>query len=85
MAEAIGQKNKELTAQKERLNFLLTSSPAVVYTCRTSGDFGATFISSNVEKQMGYNADDFTKDPKCWAAHKQLNRRDLMPPVTLYR
>jgi len=48
---------------EERLQFILTSSPAVIYTCRPDGDYGATFISNNI---MGYTPDHFLNDSSFW-------------------
>ena len=61
-AEAASRKSET------RLNFLLTSSPVVIYTARANGDFGATYISDNVRDMMGYEPEDFTGDPGFWAA-----------------
>ena len=58
-----------LREREERLSFLLTSTPAVIYTCRVSGDFGATFISENVQSLLGYRAGEFVADPAFWAQH----------------
>lgn len=58
------------TASREsetRLNFLLTSSPVVIYTARAGGDFGATYISENVREMMGYEPEAFTGNPDFWA------------------
>jgi PAS domain S-box-containing protein len=56
-------------ALSSKLEFLLSAGSAVLYTCRASGDFGATFISSNVKDQMGYEPEDFVSDPGFWAGH----------------
>jgi PAS domain S-box-containing protein len=53
----------------ERLNYLISSSPTVIYTSKASGDYGATFISENVTELMGYEPQDFTADPGFWANH----------------
>jgi PAS domain S-box-containing protein len=58
-----------LQASQQRLQFLLTSTPAVIYTCRASGDFGATFISDNVRILMGYEPRDFLQDSGFWLEH----------------
>jgi PAS domain S-box-containing protein len=52
-----------------RLEYLLKHSPAVMYACRVSGDFGATFISENVTEQLGYQANEFIEDSSFWANH----------------
>jgi len=59
----------ELIKAKMRLKHLLTASPAVIYSCRPSGDYGATFISENVKAQMGYKPHEFTDNPEFWPKH----------------
>ncbi|OEU51122.1 MAG: hypothetical protein BA871_12485 [Desulfuromonadales bacterium C00003096] len=51
-----------------RLQLLLALSPAVIYTCRPDGDYGATFISENIRKQLGYEPSDFIADSGFWAS-----------------
>ncbi len=60
---------EELRATKERLQYLVSSSPAVIYTSRPSGDYGATFISENVALKMGYEPREFIEDSGFWADH----------------
>jgi len=52
-------------AQK-RLKYLLTSSPGIIYSCKPSGDYGATFISENIKTQLGYEAREFLQDSRFW-------------------
>ena len=52
---------------QERLKYLSASSPSVIYCCRPSGDYGATFISENITSQLGYEAHEFIEDPSFWA------------------
>ena len=54
---------------EERLQHLLTSSPAVIYSCKASNDYGATFISENVIWQLGYEAREFIEDSGFWMNH----------------
>lgn len=56
----------ELRMANERLEYLLTASPAVIYCARASGSFGATFVSRNITTQTGYSADDFIDDEYFW-------------------
>ena len=58
-----------LRESEERLQFMMSNSPAVIYTCRPSGDFGATFVTANVAHQLGYEASAFLTDSGFWAAH----------------
>ncbi len=57
-----------LRESEEHLSFLLSSSPAVIYTCETTGNYAATFISPNVRDQLGYDPTDFTSDAGFWAS-----------------
>jgi PAS domain S-box-containing protein len=60
---------RELEEHRRRLAFLLAKSPSVIYSARAEGDFGATFVSDNVTRQMGYQPQDFTADPEFWMNH----------------
>lgn len=54
---------------KARLEHLLVSSPAVIYSCEASGNYPATFISENVKSQLGYEPQEFVDDPSFWSNH----------------
>ncbi|MBD2355776.1 PAS domain S-box protein [Tolypothrix sp. FACHB-123] len=58
-----------LLVSQQRLQYLLSATPAVIYTCKNSGDFGATFISENVKVMMGYEAREFIEDSSFWSSH----------------
>ena len=51
---------------KTRLEFLLKSSPAVIFTCEPRINFSTSFMSENVKEITGYDAHDFVNDPKFW-------------------
>jgi PAS domain S-box-containing protein len=55
-----------LNPSQEQLQYLLALSPAILYRCHASGDYGATFVSENVVQQFGYSPADFTTDPGFW-------------------
>ncbi len=63
------QAERALRETAEHLAFLVNAAPGVTYTCRASGDFGATFVSDGVLAQLGYTARDFIEDPGFWASH----------------
>ena len=48
---------------------MLSSNRAVIYSCRPGGDYGATFISQNVEQLVGYQPQDFIDIPDFWRSH----------------
>jgi adenylate cyclase len=59
----------ELKGAKQRVQYLLSVSPAIIYTTQASGDFGCTFVSQNLRGIMGYSPEEMTTDPKCWRGH----------------
>ena len=59
----------ELSETRQRLQYLLSVSPAIIYTTKASGDFGCTFVSENLRAIMGYSPEEMTTDPKCWPDH----------------
>jgi two-component system, sensor histidine kinase and response regulator len=60
---------QELRLANERLEYLLTSSPVVIYSSKTSGDFSITFISNNVKAMVGYEAREFLENSSFWLNH----------------
>jgi two-component system, sensor histidine kinase and response regulator len=50
-----------------RLEFLVNTSPLVLYTCEAGGDFRATFVSEGVKALWGYEREQFLADSKFWA------------------
>jgi PAS domain S-box-containing protein len=59
----------ELSGTRQRLQYLLSVSPAIIYTTKASGDFGCTFVSENLRAIMGYSPQEMTTDPKSWPDH----------------
>jgi len=59
----------ELSEIRQRLQYLLAASPAIIYTTKASGDYACTFISENLRAIMGYAPDEMITDPKCWPDH----------------
>jgi adenylate cyclase len=49
-----------------RIAQLLTSSPAVIYSYRATGDFAPTFVSENIRDQLGYEPEEYLKDADFW-------------------
>ena len=58
-----------LTATDARLKLLVQSGPAVIFSCEPGGDYAPTFISENVQDQLGYKAREFLDDPSFWPDH----------------
>lgn len=64
-----------LLVSQERLQYLLSSSPGVIYSCKPSGDFDTTFISDNVTSVLGYEVQEFVQTPGFWINH--IDSEDL--------
>ncbi|UCF81009.1 MAG: PAS domain S-box protein, partial [Acidobacteriota bacterium] len=66
---------EEMISAKSRLEFLLGSSPAIIYSSETSGDFQLKFISENVYSILGYTAEECLADPE-FASYAYLHPDD---------
>jgi len=60
---------QQVLVANERLQYLLSSTSAVIYTAKTSGDYGATFISENVTQMVGYEPREFLEESSFWIDH----------------
>jgi PAS domain S-box-containing protein len=56
----------ELKGTRQRLQYLLAVSPAIIYTTKATGDYACTFVSENLRAIMGYSPQEMTTDPKGW-------------------
>lgn len=61
--------DEALRSLQARLEFLLTATPVVIYSCRSDGDYAATFVSGNVTEQFGYQPSEFTGNASFWLDH----------------
>jgi PAS domain S-box-containing protein len=57
---------RHLHTTRARLQQILSSTPAVVYTRAPCGDHVATFVSDNIIEQFGYTPDSFLDEPNFW-------------------
>jgi len=58
-----------LIQTNERLQYLLSSTSAVIYTSKISGDYGVTYITGNVRQITGYEPREFTENSSFWIEH----------------
>ena len=56
-------------AAHARLSQLLTSSPAVIYSYKATGDFAPTFISENIRDWLGYEPREYLHHADFWRRH----------------
>ncbi len=61
-------------AARERIEHLLTSSPAVIYSFKASGDYAPTFISRNVKDLLGYEREEYLESSDFW--HSRVHPSD---------
>ena len=60
------QAEQEGNAARARFDLVLHSAPAVVYSFAATGDFTPTFVSENIKRVLGYEPDQYLKDPDFW-------------------
>jgi PAS domain S-box-containing protein len=65
----------ELQQLKERLQFLLASNPAVIFTAAAAGDFCITYISDNVQAIVGYEPQEVLANSNFWSG--RIHAEDL--------
>ncbi len=63
------QMEETLRTTQAQLNFLLESSPAVLFSALGTDDYHTTFISANVTALTGYPPESFVADPCFWFRH----------------
>ncbi|GET39309.1 PAS domain S-box protein [Microseira wollei] len=71
----VEHRTAELRSATERLEYLLSSSAAVIYSCKATADFGMTFISQNVSQLVGYEAPELIADSGFW--YRQIHPEDV--------
>ncbi|HEY9838093.1 MAG TPA: PAS domain S-box protein [Vampirovibrionales bacterium] len=55
-----------LIATQTQLQYLLSSSPAVIYTCPADHPYCPSFISENILEHLGYRPEDILGDSSFW-------------------
>ena len=69
----------ELQATKDRLTWILHSSPIVVYACKAERPFPITFISESARELLGIDIEQCLSDPQFW--EKALHPDDVAGSV----
>ena len=59
----------EPMATKARLEQVLASSPAALYTCEPGEDLTLTYVSDNIQALLGWEVRDFLADSRFWLQH----------------
>jgi len=76
LTELIELRTKELSASESRLNFTLSSSPVVIYTCSVQPPYKATYVTPNARQQFGFEPEKFTEDNEFWVRNIHPEDRD---------
>jgi two-component system cell cycle sensor histidine kinase/response regulator CckA len=66
------QVEEQLHAARQRLEYVISSNPAVIYTAKVLADLSdweLTFLSENVIGMLGYEAREFVGHPEFWGRH----------------
>lgn len=51
---------------REKIEKILTNSPVIIYVCRATDDFGATFVSGNITTLFGYSVQECLENHQFW-------------------
>ena len=84
LEKRVEERTTELKGARERLRYLMTVTPAIVYTNQAS-DYTCTFVSENVSRIMGFSAWEMLEDKDFWTVRlhpddaKQRLRGDGSP------
>ena len=62
------QAEKDLIAERTRQDLILRSLPIALYSAKAYGDFGALWVSENIEALTGFSACHFLDDSSLWAS-----------------
>ncbi|GMQ96997.1 MAG: hypothetical protein BMS9Abin15_0683 [Gammaproteobacteria bacterium] len=61
---------QSLKSSEARMQHLVVSSPAVIYSADPAGEgMALTFVSDNVLQQLGHPSEVFVKEPEFWQTH----------------
>lgn len=70
------QAERELQRVSERLQLLLTSSGATLFSCQPTENLEITFVSPNVSEVFNYHPDEILYHPSFWASRIHPEDRD---------
>ncbi|WP_341731009.1 response regulator [Microcoleus sp. EPA2] len=60
------QAELKLRSVTERLQYLLATTPAVIFSCQIGGNYDVTFVSENIFLMVGYEAQEFMNGSIDW-------------------
>ena len=74
------QAEREVLAGQAHQSFILRTLPVMMYSAKPSGDYGALWVSENIEALTGFSPRSFVDDSSLWASrlHPHDRERVLM-------
>ena len=69
LEQRVEERTRQIAAVEQRLGYVMTSVAAVVFACEAKGNFRNTFVSQNIERQLGYAAQAYIDNPEFWREH----------------
>lgn len=69
LEQRVRERTAELGAALARLQFLVSSSPAVIYTARAGDGYTLTFVSPNITAHLGYQPKELIGNHRFWTEH----------------
>ena len=79
----VNERTKELRSARERLEYVISSNPAVIYTGKPladGSDFVLTYVSERVSAMLGFEPQDFVGHPEVW--ERRVHPEDLRPALS---
>ncbi len=78
--EARDRKQAELNLRSvtERLQYLLATTPAVIFSCKLGGNYDVTFVSDNIVSMIGYESREFLDGSLDWHSLIHPEDRELV-------
>ena len=76
------QAELKLRAVTERFQYLLATTPAVIFSCKLGGNHEVTFVSENIVSMIGYEAQEFMDGSLDW--HSLIHPKDREIVDTAY-
>jgi PAS domain S-box-containing protein len=73
----IKQAEIELLETKDRLAWLMRSSPVVLYSCEGKSPFPITYLSDNSDELLGIPVSDCLEDPQYWQSRVHPDEAEL--------
>ena len=67
--DALNDLNETLNKERQRFEYLLTSSPAITYATSIDPKHRFTFVSNNITEVLGYLPEEMVNNPEFWFDH----------------